>query len=112
MEKEKPKWRHKTTSTVKMMKKRWRTSARGRTLRNCSCTEGEKDTAWPSTRARLPDGGRKKASKELEINVEIGDQQTGARHERVSSKMIRAMAKQMYATMTAEMRSLPRVLVD
>ena len=100
MEKEKPKWRHKTRSTVKMMKKRWRTSARGRTLRNCSCAEGEKDTAW------------KKASKELEINVEIGDQQTGARHERVSGKMIRAMAKQMYATLTAEMRSLPRVLVD
>ena len=59
-----------------------------------------------SNRVRLPGGGRKKASEEPEINMQGWVISKRARHERVSRKMIRAMEKQMYATMTAEMRSL------
>ena len=48
-----------------------------------------------SNRARLPGGGRKKASEELEINVQGWVNSKWAHHERVSRKMIRA--KQMYS---------------
>ena len=53
-----------------------------------------------SDRARLPFGGRKKASKELEISMRGWVISKRARHERVSRKMIRAMAKQMYTTVS------------
>ena len=42
-----------------------------------------------SDRARLPGGGRKKASEELEINMQGWVISKRARHERVSRKMIR-----------------------
>ena len=51
-------------------------------------------------RARLPGGGRKKASEELEINMREWVISKRARQERVSRKMIRAMVKQMYATVS------------
>ena len=74
-------------------------------------TELQRLSEEDSNRARLPGGGRKKASEEPEINMQGWVISKRARHERVSRKMIRAMEKQMYATMTAEMRSLLRVLV-
>ena len=49
-------------------------------------------------RARLPAGGRKKASEEPEINMRGWVISKRAHHERVSRKMIRAMEKQMSAT--------------
>ena len=49
-----------------------------------------------SKRARLPGGGRKKASEEFELNMWDWVISKLARHERVSHKMIRAMAKEMY----------------
>ena len=51
-------------------------------------------------RARLPGGGRKKACEELEINMQDSVISKRASQERVSRKMIRAMAKQMYATVS------------
>ena len=69
-------------------------------------TELQRLSEEDSSRARLTAGGRKKASEELEINMRGWVISKRARHERVSRKMIRAMEKQMYATMTAEMRSL------
>ena len=76
-------------------------------------TELQRLSEEDSNRARLPGGGRKKGSEELEINMQGWVISKRARHERVSHRMTRAMAKQMCATMseTAEMRSLPRVLV-
>ena len=53
-----------------------------------------------SKRVGLPGGGRKKASKELEINMQGWVISKRACHERVSCKMIRAMAKQMYTTVS------------
>ena len=53
-----------------------------------------------SKRARLPGGGRKKASEEPDINMREWLISKRARHERVSRKMIRAMAKQMYSTVS------------
>ena len=53
-----------------------------------------------SDRARLPGGGRKKASQELEINMREWVISKRARHESVSRKMIRAMEKQIYATVS------------
>ncbi|KAJ0055712.1 hypothetical protein NL108_009966 [Boleophthalmus pectinirostris] len=53
-----------------------------------------------SERARLPGGGRKKASEELELNMREWVIRKRARHERVSRRMIRDMAKQMYATVS------------
>ena len=53
-----------------------------------------------SKRARLSGGGRKKASEELEINMREWVISKRTRHKRVSRKMIRAMAKQMYATVS------------
>ena len=53
-----------------------------------------------SNRVRLPGGGRKKASEEPEINMRGWVISKRACHERVSRKMIRAMAKQMYATVS------------
>ena len=50
--------------------------------------------------ARLHGGGRKKASKELELNMRDWVISRRACHKRVSHKMIRVMAKQMYATMS------------
>ena len=74
-------------------------------------TELQRLSEEDSNRARLPGGGRKKASEEPEINMQGWVISKRARHERVSRKMIRAMEKQMYATMTAEMRSLLWALV-
>ena len=59
------------------------------------CLSGE-----DSNRARLPVGGRKKASEEPEINMREWVISKRARHETVSRKMIREMAKQMYAIMS------------
>ena len=53
-----------------------------------------------SSRARLPAGGRKKASEEPEINMRGWVISKRACHERVSRKMIRAMEKQMSATVS------------
>ena len=53
-----------------------------------------------SSRARLPAGGRKKAREEPEINMRGWVISKRARHERVSRKMIRAMEKQMSATVS------------
>ena len=53
-----------------------------------------------SKRVGLPGGGRKKASKELEINMQGWVISKRACHERVSCKIIRAMAKQMYTTVS------------
>ena len=53
-----------------------------------------------SNRTRLPGGGRKKASEELELNMRDWVISKQARHERVSRKMIREMAKEMYATVS------------
>uniref|UniRef100_A0A671XQP1 HTH CENPB-type domain-containing protein n=1 Tax=Sparus aurata TaxID=8175 RepID=A0A671XQP1_SPAAU len=53
-----------------------------------------------SKRARLPGGGRKKASEELESNMRNWVISKRARHERVARKMIRVMAKEMYATVS------------
>ncbi|KAL7382466.1 hypothetical protein ABVT39_022965 [Epinephelus coioides] len=63
-------------------------------------TELQRLSEEDSKRARLPGGGRKKASEELEINMREWVIGKRARHERVSRKMIRAMAKQMYATVS------------
>ena len=63
-------------------------------------TELQRLSEEDSKRARLPGGGRKKASEELEINMREWVISKRARHERVSRKMIRAMAKQMYATVS------------
>ena len=54
-------------------------------------TELQRLSEEDSNRARLPGGGRKKASEELEINMRGGVISKRARHERVSCKMIRAM---------------------
>ena len=54
-------------------------------------TELQRLSEEDSNRARLPGGGRKKASEELEINMRGGVISKRARHERVSRKMIRAM---------------------
>ena len=51
-----------------------------------------------SNRARLPGGGRKKASEEPEINMSEWVISKWSHQERVSHKMIKAMAKQMYDT--------------
>ena len=53
-----------------------------------------------NNRARLPGGGRKKASEELGINMREWVTSKRAHHERVLRKMIRAMEKQMYATVS------------
>ena len=49
-----------------------------------------------SNRDRLPGGGRRKASEELEIKMRGRVISKRACHERVSRKMIRVMEKQMY----------------
>ncbi|GAA6099081.1 zinc finger protein 540-like [Tachysurus ichikawai] len=51
-------------------------------------------------RARLRGGGRKKASEELEVSVCEWIHSMRAKHLRVSRKMIRAKAKEVYATKT------------
>ena len=53
-----------------------------------------------NNRTRLPAGGRKKASKEHEINMRELVISKGAHYERVSRKMITATEKQMYATVS------------
>ena len=53
-----------------------------------------------SDRARLPGGGKKKVSEELEINMRGWVISKRAHHKRVSHKMIRAMVKQMYTTIS------------
>ena len=63
-------------------------------------TELQRLSEEDSNRARLPGGGRKKASEELEINMQGWLMSKQAHHERVSRKMIRAMEKQMCATMS------------
>ena len=63
-------------------------------------TELQRLSEEDSDRTMLPGGGRKKASEQLEINMREWVISKRARHERVSCKMIRAMAKQMYATMS------------
>ena len=64
-------------------------------------TELQRLSKEDSNRTRLPGGGRKKSSKELEINMWEWVISKRARHERVSHKMIRATEKQMYATTSA-----------
>ena len=49
-----------------------------------------------SKRARLPCGGRKKATEELERNMRDRVISKPARQDRESRKMIRKMVKQMY----------------
>lgn len=51
-------------------------------------------------RARLRGGGRKKASEELEVSVCEWIYSMRAKHLRVSRKMIRAKAKEVYATVS------------
>ncbi|ROJ25353.1 Pogo transposable element with KRAB domain [Anabarilius grahami] len=51
-------------------------------------------------RARLRGGGRKKASEELEVSVCEWLHSMRAKHLRVSRKMIRAKAKEVYATVS------------
>uniref|UniRef100_A0A672LD51 HTH CENPB-type domain-containing protein n=1 Tax=Sinocyclocheilus grahami TaxID=75366 RepID=A0A672LD51_SINGR len=51
-------------------------------------------------RARLRGGGRKKASEELEVSVCEWIHSMRAKHLRVSRKMIRAKAKEVYATVS------------
>ena len=63
-------------------------------------TELQRLSEEDSNRARLPAGGRKKAREELEINMREWVISKLARQERVFRKMIRTMAKQMYATMS------------
>ena len=53
-----------------------------------------------SKRARLPGGERKKVSEELELNMWDWVISKRARQEKVSHKMIRAKAKEMYATVS------------
>ncbi|KAL2091434.1 hypothetical protein ACEWY4_013697 [Coilia grayii] len=53
-----------------------------------------------SKNVRLPGGGRKKASEELEVNIREWVLSKRAGHERVSRKMIREKAKQLYATVS------------
>ena len=63
-------------------------------------TELQRLSEEDSNRARLPGGGRKKASEELEINMQGWVISKRAHHERVSRKMIRVMEKQMCATVS------------
>ena len=65
-----------------------------------SKTELQRLSEEDSNRARLPGGGRKKASEELEKNMRDWVIGKRARQERVSRKMIRTMAKKMYATVS------------
>ena len=66
------------------------------TVRNWWKNKTELQHLSEEDRARLPGGGRKKASKELEINMWEWVISKRARHERVSHKIIRA--KQIYTT--------------
>ena len=72
---------------------------RGRDSRKNN-TELQRLSEEDSNRTRLTAGGRRKASEEPEINVRELVISKQARHERVSRKMIRAMEKQMYATVS------------
>ena len=63
-------------------------------------TEFRRLSEEDSNRTRLPAGGRKKVSEELEINMRGWVISKQARHKRVSRKMIRATEKQMFATVS------------
>ena len=63
-------------------------------------TELQRLSEEDSSRARLPAGGRKKFSEQPEINMQGWVISKQTHHERVSCKMIRAMDKQMRATMS------------
>ena len=63
-------------------------------------TEPQRLSEEDSKRARLPGGGRKKVSEEIELNMWDWVISKRARQERVSRKMIRAKTKEMYATVS------------
>ena len=63
-------------------------------------TELQRLSEKDSNRARLPGAGSKKASEELEMNMQGWVISKQARHQRVSRKMIKVMVKQMSATVS------------
>ncbi|XP_041959948.1 uncharacterized protein LOC121718798 isoform X4 [Alosa sapidissima] len=63
-------------------------------------TELERLSEEDCKRARLRGGGRKKASEELELAVSEWIHSMHAKHLRLSHKMIRTKAKEMYATVS------------